>query len=94
MKNELVQEAGTPPRGIPDLSNFRKRRLQHLVQDHVLCVGVPLILLGRISTLFVFIVTSVCIGILLFFALLGGLDLDNGELVVRQLVDEYKVVVG
>ena len=63
------------------------------MQDHVLCIGVPLILLGRISILFVFVViTNVCIGILLFFALLGGLDLDDGELVVRQLRDEDKVV--
>ena len=65
----------------------------YLVQDHVLYIGVPLILLGRISILFVFVViTNVCIGILLFFALLGGLDLDDGELVVRQLRDEDKVV--
>ena len=47
----------------------------------------------RISILFVFVaITNVCIGILLFFALLGGLDLDDGELVVRQLRDEDKVV--
>ena len=67
--------------------------MQYLVQDHVLCIGVPLISLGRISILFVFVaITNVCIGILLFFALLGGLDLDDGELVVRQLRDEGKVV--
>ena len=74
--------------------NFRKQRMQYLVQDHVLCIGVPLILLDRISILFVFvIITNVCIGIHLFFALLGGLDLDDGELVVRQLGEEDTVVV-
>lgn len=49
------------------------------MQNHILCVGVPLVGLLRISPFSVVIVViTLLISVLLFPALLGGLYLDDG----------------